>query len=110
MNEWIKVEESLPTEYLQEVLCLLASGEICLCCYNTISNIWTYNCSCNIHEDDCECRMKFTENKREVKNEVNVSRWMPLPETPHVPRLKPGNPGEVMIIDENGDQKWIKQD
>jgi len=94
MNEWISVNDKLPTEYLQEVLVHLITKEICLCCYNTVSKIWTYNCTCNIHEDECDCRIGWPENGRDVKDEVEVTHWISLPNPPEskvtttVPTLK----------------------
>ena len=80
--KWISVEEKLPSEYLEEVLAFLVTKEVCLCCYNTISKMWTYNCTCNIHEDNCDCRIWWPEKDRDVKHKVNVSHWMPLPNPP----------------------------
>jgi len=80
MTEWISVKDKLPDKYLEEVLICLENKEIALGCYNTISYQWYYNCSCNLHENDCECRTRNSERWSQLL--TSVIYWMPLPNPP----------------------------
>ncbi len=86
--EWISVKDRLPTDYLIEVLACLGNGDVVLCCYNTVSDTWSFDCSCNIHEDECECRQKRMKNKIEIIHEIVITHWMALPSLPKEEKSK----------------------
>lgn len=81
VNEWISVKDVLPVSHLEEYLTIV-DNEMALCCYNTHTKEWTYNCTCNLHHDNCQCYDKWPKNRRKVRRNVDVTHWMPLPSAP----------------------------
>lgn len=121
MTEWISVEDRKPEFALGKVLVFCPP---CAHSYDGIFTAWWEKGAFQDCPPNCGCTGFGA-----------VSHWRPLPEEPDTgpinplllttpmpeavrrvfgkdvnDKFKPGNLGDVMILDENGKQKWVKQE
>ncbi len=93
MTEWINVKDRLPRVSIPVLAA--TCGEVYIA---TLPGGEEYNEHWTICEEQCCSCVGCT---------GAITHWMPLPNPPDVPGIKPGNQGDVMILDENGKQIWV---